>query len=508
MAARVWRSCIRDALFKKLKSGPVGGGFAPRLASTRAAPKIPPPPKKGRLLTGTMIGLAIAGGAYVTEALKSYLYMIDAIFTFCIGWLFKATKFLNPFFALLDPEVAHRLAVSAASHGLVPREKRPDPAILGLEVWGRKFTNPIGLAAGFDKNAEAVEGLLGLGFGFVEVGSVTPIPQEGNPKPRIFRLRQEGAIINRCGFNSEGIVVVAKRLGAQHGKRKMEETSSSVPSSGNEVKQGGKAGPGILGVNLGKNKTSEDAAADYVQGVHTLSQYADYLVINVSSPNTPGLRKLQGRKQLKDLVKKVQAARDEMQWAEEGPPPLLVKIAPDLSKQDLDDIAAVALALRLDGLSQVGMVSGQTETTMKNEETKIIKILSQGARASKVSGCKCAGPSQLVPTRMIISNTTVSRPDPVSRHPLAGESGGLSGKPLFDLSTNILKEMYILTRGKIPLIGCGGVSSGEDAYKKIRAGATLVQLYTAFAYGGPALIPQIKIDSGQNVCNVLNLDGT
>ncbi|XP_073106028.1 dihydroorotate dehydrogenase (quinone), mitochondrial isoform X2 [Elaeis guineensis] len=436
MAARVWRSSIRDALFKKLKSGPVGGGFAPRLASTaagtRAAPKIPPPPRKGRLLTGTMIGLAIAGGAYVSTADEA---------TFC-GWLFKATKFLNPFFALLDPEVAHRLAVSAASHGLVPREKRPDPAILGLEVWGRKFTNPIGLAAGFDKNAEAVEGLLGLGFGFVEVGSVTPIPQEGNPKPRIFRLRQEGAIINRCGFNSEGIVVVAKRLGAQHGKRKMEETSSSLSSSGDEVKQGGKAGPGILGVNLGKNKTSEDAAADYVQGVHTLSQYADYLVINVSSPNTPGLRKLQGRKQLKDLVKKVQAARDEMQWAEEGPPPLLVKIAPDLSKQDLDDIAAVALALRLDGL--------------------------------------------------IISNTTVSRPDPVSRHPLAGESGGLSGKPLFDLSTNILKEMYILTRGKIPLIGCGGVSSGEDAYKKIRAGATLVQLYTAFAYGGPALIPQIK----------------
>nr|CAD1840831.1 unnamed protein product [Ananas comosus var. bracteatus] len=320
------------------------------------------------------------------------------------------------------------------------KEKRPDPPILNLEVWGRKFANPIGLAAGFDKNAEAVEGLLGLGFGFVEVGSVTPMPQEGNPKPRIFRLPKEGAIINRCGFNSEGIVVVAKRLGAQHGKRKMEETSSSSVSSSNEVKQGGKAGPGILGVNLGKNKTSEDAAADYVQGVHTLSQYADYLVINVSSPNTPGLRKLQGRKQLKDLVKRVQAARDEMQWAEEGPPPLLVKIAPDLSKQDLDDIAAVALALRLDGL--------------------------------------------------IISNTTISRPEPVDKHPLAAEPGGLSGKPLFDLSTNILKEMYILTRGKIPLIGCGGVSSGEDAYKKIRAGATLVQLYTGFAYGGPALIPR------------------
>ncbi|XAR64574.1 Dihydroorotate dehydrogenase (quinone), partial [Bertholletia excelsa] len=398
------------------------------------ARKVPHFSKKGRLLTGATIGLVIAGGAYASTVDEA---------TFC-GWLFSATKLVNPLFALLDAEVAHRLAVSAAARGWVPKEKRPDQSILGLEVWGRRFFNPIGLAAGFDKNAEAVEGLLGLGFGFVEVGSVTPIPQEGNPKPRIFRLRQEGAVINRCGFNSEGIVAVAKRLGAQHGKRKLDETSSTSSSSTEEVKQGGKAGPGILGVNLGKNKTSEDAAADYVQGVHTLSQYADYLVINVSSPNTPGLRQLQGRKQLKDLVKKVQAARDEMQWGEEGPPPLLVKIAPDLSKQDLEDIAAVALALRVDGL--------------------------------------------------IISNTTISRPDPVSKYPVAQEAGGLSGKPLFALSTNILREMYVLTKGKIPLIGCGGVSSGEDAYKKIRAGATLVQLYTAFAYGGPALIPEIKAE--------------
>ncbi|KAK7816537.1 dihydroorotate dehydrogenase (quinone), partial [Quercus suber] len=241
------------------------------------------------------------------------------------------------------------------------------------------------------------------------------------------------AIINRCGFNGEGIVAVAKRLGAQHAKRRLDETSRNSSSSTDEAKHRGKAGPGILGVNLGKNKTSEDAAADYVQGVHTLSQYADYLVINVSSPNTPGLRMLQGRKQLEDLVKKVQAARDEMQWGKEGPPPLLVKIAPDLSKEDLEDIAA------------------------------------------------------------IISNTTVSRPDPVSENPVAREVGGLSGKPLFNLSTNVLKEMYVLTKGKIPLIGCGGVSSGGDAYQKIRAGATLVQLYTAFGYGGPALIPQIKV---------------
>lgn len=435
MAARVLRSSVRDVLCRRLRFGGVGLRQASSVPGTEApTPKIPPSSKKGRLLSGAMIGLAIAGGAYVSTADEA---------TFC-GWLFKTTRVVNPFFALLDAEAAHRLAVAAAAYGLVPREKRPDPPILGQEVWGRKFSNPIGLAAGFDKNAEAVEGLLGLGFGFMEIGSVTPIPQEGNPKPRIFRLPKEGAIINRCGFNSEGIVVVAKRLGAQHGKRKMEDTSNASLSSNDEVKHGGKAGPGILGVNLGKNKTSEDAAADYVQGVHTLSQYADYLVINISSPNTPGLRKLQGRKQLKDLVKKVQAARDEMQWAEDGPPPLLVKIAPDLSRQDLEDIAAVALALRLDGL--------------------------------------------------IISNTTIQRPDPVNRHPLAAEAGGLSGKPLFDLSTNVLKEMYMLTRGKIPLIGCGGVSSGEDAYKKIRAGASLVQLYTAFAYGGPALIPQMKAE--------------
>ncbi|KAI4328589.1 hypothetical protein L6164_020929 [Bauhinia variegata] len=433
MAARSSGKLLGDVLFKRMASSPFQG-FRYSSSATESVPKITHSSKKGKLFTGATIGLLIAGGAYASTVDEA---------TFC-GWLFSATKLVNPFFALLDPEVAHRLAVSAAARGWVPREKRPDPSSLGLEVWGRKFSNPIGLAAGFDKNAEAVDGLLALGFGFVEVGSVTPVPQDGNPKPRIFRLREEGAIINRCGFNSEGIVAVAKRLGAQHGKRKLAETSSTTTSSNAEDKHGGKAGPGILGVNLGKNKTSEDAAADYVQGVHTLSQYADYLVINVSSPNTPGLRMLQGRKQLKDLVKKVQAARDEMQWGEEGLPPLLVKIAPDLSREDLEDIAAVALALRLDGL--------------------------------------------------IITNTTISRPDSVSSNPVASEVGGLSGKPLFDLSTNILKEMYILTRGNIPLIGCGGISSGEDAYKKVRAGATLVQIYTAFAYGGPALIPQIKTE--------------
>ncbi|ERN09388.1 dihydroorotate dehydrogenase (quinone), mitochondrial [Amborella trichopoda] len=432
VAMRSSWSILKYALYKEWNQV-FHGGFRRFSTGTGATPKIPHTSKRGRIFTGTMLGLVIAGGAYVST-------VDEATFS---GWLFSATKLVNPFFALLDPETAHRLAIAAAARGLVPREKRPDPPILGVEVWGRKFSNPIGLAAGFDKNAEAVEGLLGLGYGFVEVGSVTPVPQEGNPKPRVFRIPQEGALINRYGFNSEGIVAVAKRLGVQHGKRKLQETSTPATSS-NGVKQGGKAGPGILGVNIGKNKTSEDAAADYVSGVHTLSQFADYLVINVSSPNTPGLRKLQGRKQLKDLVKKVQAARDDMQWGEDGPPPLLVKIAPDLTKEDLEDIAAVALTLRLDGL--------------------------------------------------IISNTTISRPEPINRLPVAQEAGGLSGKPLFKLSTDILKEMYLLTRGKITLIGCGGVSSGEDAYKKIRAGATLVELYTAFAYEGPAIVPRLKAE--------------
>ncbi|XP_071689929.1 dihydroorotate dehydrogenase (quinone), mitochondrial-like isoform X2 [Rutidosis leptorrhynchoides] len=390
-------------------------------AAAAAKPNISPSSRMERLLAGTVIGLV--GGAYVSTideaTFRKYKYMC------CCGWLFTASKLANPVFALLDPEVAHRLAISAAARGLIPKEKRADQPILRLEVWGRKFSNPIGLSAGFDKNAEAIDGLLGLGFGFVEVGSVTPLPQEGNPKPRMFRLREQGAIINRCGFNGEGINAASKRLGAYY-----------------EFKQGGKAGPGVVGVNIGKNKTTEDAASDYAHGVHALGQYADYLVINVSSPNTPGLRQLQGRKQLKDLVEKVQAARDKMQWSKEGPPPLLVKIAPDLSRQDLEDIAAVALDLHLDGL--------------------------------------------------IISNTTISRPEVVQMNPVSEESGGLSGKPLFSLSNGVLKDMYILTKGKIPLVGCGGVSSGEDAYKKIRAGATLVQIYSAFAYGGPSLIPQIK----------------
>lgn len=381
-----------------------------------------------RLLTGALLGSVIASGAYVSTRDESTLSK----------WGFEGMKRINPLFGLLDPENAHRLAIWAASKGLVPKENRPDPDVLSVSVWGRNFSNPIGLAAGFDKDAKAVEGLLGIGFGFVEVGSVTPVPQDGNPKPRVFRIREQDAIINRYGFNSEGIMAIAKRLGAQSGKLKLEENRNGGKPTG------GKAGSGILGVNLGKNKTSTNSSSDYVQGVHSLAQYADYLVINVSSPNTPGLRMLQGRKELKNLLKTVLAARDEMQWGAEGPPPLLVKIAPDLSHEDLADIAAVALSGGVDGL--------------------------------------------------VISNTTVSRPHSVQGLANADEAGGLSGKPLLKMSTDILREMYQLTRGRVPLVGVGGVSTGQDAYSKIRAGASLVQLYTTFAYEGPAAVPRIKAE--------------
>lgn len=336
--------------------------------------------------------------------------------------VFEASSALVPLLRTLDGETAHDLAVWAAKHRLLPKETRPDPECLRTVLWGREFCNPIGLAAGFDKNAEAVDGLLDLGFGHVEVGSVTPKPQPGNPKPRVFRLVDQRAVINRYGFNSQGVEEVHAKLARRLSQRT------------NEL--------GMLGINLGKNKTSLDAAADYVTGVKRLARFADYLVVNISSPNTPGLRALQGRKQLETLVKQVLQARNAMTWGIRGPPPLLIKIAPDLSEQDLEDVASVATRLRVDGL--------------------------------------------------IVSNTTVARPPEVASAKHGEETGGLSGKPLMESSTRVLHRMYELTHGRIPLVGCGGVSSGEDAYAKICAGASLVQLYTSFAYDGPALVPRIK----------------
>ena len=322
----------------------------------------------------------------------------------------------------LAPETAHRLTIWALAAGLGPRDREPEDPILESSLWGRRFPNPVGIAAGFDKSAEAYRAVLRLGFGFAEIGSVTPRPQAGNPKPRLFRLTEDRAVINRMGFNNDGVEAVARRL-----------SNRGVL-------------PGPLGVNLGKNKDSADATADYVRGVQALARYADYLVINVSSPNTPGLRALQGREPLAALIEAVKAARADA--CPTAPPPLLVKIAPDLQPEDKADIAAVALASGIDGL--------------------------------------------------IVSNTTLARPASL-RGGDRGEAGGLSGAPLFQPSTELLAEMYRLTLGRLPLIGVGGIGSGADAYAKIRAGASLVQLYSALVFEGPGLVKRIKRELAQNL---------
>ena len=310
----------------------------------------------------------------------------------------------------LDAETAHGIAIRALRAGLVPSDRRPDPPSLGVEIWGRRLPNPVGLAAGFDKNAEVPDAMLGMGFGFVEIGSVTPKPQDGNPRPRLFRLPEDRGVINRMGFKGQGLDAALSRLKAR-------------PRNG------------FVGVNIGANKDSEDRTADYVTCATALAPHADYLVCNVSSPNTPGLRNLQGRAQLGDLLKRVQDAITAT------PVPLVVKIAPDASDDDLDDIVAVARDLRIDGI--------------------------------------------------IIGNTTLSRPASL-RSSRQSETGGLSGAPLMSLSTEVLRKTAERVERQFPLIGCGGVSSGADALAKLRAGATLVQLYSAMVYEGPPLVRRIK----------------
>ncbi|NWH09604.1 MAG: quinone-dependent dihydroorotate dehydrogenase [Alphaproteobacteria bacterium] len=316
---------------------------------------------------------------------------------------------------LFDAETAHRLTIRALACGLGPRDKRADPPELAVELFGLRFPNPIGLAAGFDKNAEVPDAMLALGLGFVEVGTVTPRPQSGNPKPRIFRLEEDRAVINRLGFNNEGMERAAIRLRYRQGR------------------------PGIVGVNIGANKDASDRISDYVAAFRRLAGLASYVTINISSPNTPGLRGLQDRENLEELVRRVLDARGEAGLRA----PVLVKVAPDLDAEARAAIAEIALTEAIDGL--------------------------------------------------IATNTTVSRPSTLkSKH--AVQAGGLSGKPLFAPSTEVLKDLYRLTRGKTPLIGVGGISSGADAYAKIRAGASAVQLYTALAYDGARLVRTIKHD--------------
>jgi len=311
----------------------------------------------------------------------------------------------------LPPERAHDLAIKTLELGLYPRAEGPGDKRLAQHLFGLDFPNPIGIAAGFDKNARVPRELLSMGFGFVEAGTLTPRAQSGNPSPRMFRSLQDRAVVNRLGFNNEGQEAALRRLTGRP--------------------------PGIVGVNLGAGRDSKDRIADYVEGIKRMAQVASYVAINISSPNTPGLRDLQAPETLDTLLKRVQEARAALPRK----PPLLVKLAPDLAEEDVPAVVQVILSNGADGV--------------------------------------------------IVSNTTLAR-DGLRDRSFANEAGGLSGRPLFARSTRMLAQVYQLTEGKLPLIGVGGIDSGETALAKIDAGASLLQIYTGLVFEGPGLIGRIK----------------
>ena len=319
-------------------------------------------------------------------------------------------SFLRSLFFLLDPEIAHRITINYLK---MVRSKKPESYdVLRSNVFGLNFPNPVGIAAGFDKNAEIAENLINLGFGFSEVGTVTPNPQPGNPKPRIFRLKDDEAIINRLGFNSDGFNQVKNRLG--------------------------KINNSIVGVNIGANKNSKDFSEDYIKGIKFFSTLASYITINISSPNTPGLRKLEVLENLDVLLDKINNLHKEDLLIKI---PILLKISPDLESDNLKYLCDKVLSSEIDGL--------------------------------------------------IISNTTIARNSIISN---LDQEGGLSGRPLFKSSTLQLRKVYKYTNGEIPLVGVGGIDSAENAYEKIKNGASLVQLYTGLVYNGPKLIKNINKD--------------
>jgi dihydroorotate dehydrogenase len=327
-------------------------------------------------------------------------------------------RLARPLLRALDPEDAHSLAIRGLK--LAPRfPARADDPRLAVRAFGLNFPNPVGLAPGFDKHGEVPDALLNLGFGFVEIGTVTPLPQAGNPRPRLFRLEPDQAVINRFGFNSAGEAVVLARLAAraEHG--------------------------GIIGVNVGANKESPDRTADYVRLIEAFAPVASYITVNVSSPNTPGLRSMQQASVLDDLLARVVDARERVR-TRAGDTPVLLKIAPDVTLSELDDIVGIARAREIDG--------------------------------------------------MIVGNTTIGRPAFLKDRATSKEAGGLSGKPLFALSTRMLAETYVRVEGAFPLIGVGGIDSGEAALAKIRAGADVLQLYSALVFKGLGLIADIKRD--------------
>lgn len=336
-----------------------------------------------------------------------------------------------------DPETAHGLSIRALKCGLaLPTATRPSPR-LRVSLCGLDFPNPLGMAAGYDKNGEVPDTLLRLGFGFAEIGTVTPLPQPGNPKPRIFRLTQDDAVINRLGFNNEGHARCEQRLAARAGRS------------------------GIVGVNIGANKDSADRVADYELGVKRFARHASYLTVNISSPNTPGLRNMQARESLAELLARVMDARDTEAERLGRKTPVFLKIAPDLHEGDLEDIAAEVTEKAVEGV--------------------------------------------------IVSNTTIGRPPLASS--ARNEIGGLSGKPLFARSTVVLAKMRRLLGPERAIIGVGGVSSADTALEKIRAGADLVQLYTSMIYAGPALPGRVVADMGrvletQNIATIREIRDT
>ena len=324
----------------------------------------------------------------------------------------------RPLMRALDPEDAHTLAIKALRFMPLARPAT-EPRELAVRAFGLNFPNPVGLAAGFDKNAQVPDAMLRLGFGFVEVGTVTPRAQTGNPRPRLFRLEADEGVINRLGFNNQGGASVLARLAERSDRG------------------------GIVGVNIGANRDSPDRAEDYVRLIETFAPVASYFTVNVSSPNTPGLRDLQQAAALDDLLARVIDARERVR-PRAGPTPVLLKIAPDLTLPDLDDVVGIARKHRVDG--------------------------------------------------MIVGNTTVSRPGSLRERGNAGEAGGLSGRPLFKLSTRMLAETFVRTESAFPLIGAGGIDSSATAIAKIKAGATLVQLYSGLVYRGIGLVAEIKSD--------------
>ncbi|MAF97271.1 MAG: dihydroorotate dehydrogenase (quinone) [Micavibrio sp.] len=326
---------------------------------------------------------------------------------------------IRPLMMALEPEKAHNLSLKMMKFGLAPKYKQAPRAELEQVLWGLKFPNPVGLSAGFDKNADVIGPCLNMGFGFVEVGTVTPKPQSGNPRQRVFRDIANEAVINRMGFPSKGVNAFKDNLEKFLG-------SKNHPA-------------GVIGLNIGMNKTQKNPAKDYGLLIRMLGPMADYITINISSPNTPGLRDLQQREPLTELLKEILDVRQKS--CGEHAPPILVKLAPDLTPEQREEIAQVLLDVKIDGI--------------------------------------------------ILGNTTLARPEFLDKD-FREEKGGLSGQPLTDKATELVSDFYRLTKGQIPIIGAGGITSANQAYDKIKAGASLVQLYSALAFRGPSLIQSIN----------------